>query len=771
MKNKKAQISVFIIIGIVIVVALSLFLYFATEQTEKKMEQYQLEDIPEEVQPIRSYITTCINDIGVKAIFELGKHGGYIDPEDAILTGKELKFDENNPTESDGISFFNTKVPYWLHMKSSNQCIECEYSKNIPSIQKIESQINQYIENKIDQCINSYSSFTKEGFQITEITTPHPKTMIREKDIIINMEFELTVEKNGRKTNMKKFTTQIPFALKETLQLAFDITKSFYTIQIPEELTMHLISIYSGMDTKEDLPPIAGTSRETKRKIWHITSTKQKVSEVISNHISLMNFANSLNNQPVVGESELNPLYPFNIGINTSQELIKKHEVKANYLDWPMYIDINPKEDDILIPSQEEYLGIQGYDFFEESPYGFEPYHLRIYNFYYDIAYPLIIELREPQAFNGEGYSFFFAHEVNIKENLNLKNYLAGSAKIPLILDKVNFERHFKETELEITPAELFPEGLIDNAYFTQTDDGTYPFNNEETLFCDKDQRITKEHIIFAKNAETKEDISEVDLFFGCGRYKQCKIHYTEFIESINKTAVIAKLPVCEGGHIFGRKKGYFGIPKFISTKANIGSNITINMEPIKTVKINIKTKDPKDIDTSQILATNKSINLVVSRLKGDDPFYRPFNQKAFFIGNGEENIQKIDLIPGEYMITARYIDPEGFVIKAGAEIIEIPGSDPISLPEEDQEFIPAQLGGTMIGEETITELHPKGSWTVTREDLAYAGNTIEFYALKFKKPSTFTEMTESAKVEEYSQLFRDKLEPAYYYDFNTEES
>src|SRR5574341_43757 len=75
----KAQITIFIIIGLLVVIAFGITLYaaskmgtrFETRETQQRVEQLG-------IQPIQDYVTTCLSLAVTDALGLIGKQGGVI---------------------------------------------------------------------------------------------------------------------------------------------------------------------------------------------------------------------------------------------------------------------------------------------------------------------------------------------------------------------------------------------------------------------------------------------------------------------------------------------------------------------------------------------------------------------------------------------------------------------------------------------------------------------------------------------------------------------
>ena len=89
--------------------------------------------------------------------------------------------------------------------------------------------------------------------------------------------------------------------------------------------------------------------------------------------------------------------------INLSNTRSRKIDVDFSYLDWwPMYLNINDQE--VLMANK--------YDSFLLAFIG-----LNEYVFYYDFSFPVWVTLTDPDAFNGDGFTFNFALEANLRKN------------------------------------------------------------------------------------------------------------------------------------------------------------------------------------------------------------------------------------------------------------------------------------------------------------------------------------------------------------------
>ena len=77
--SKRSQVSFFIILAILIVIAIAIFFIFKMKITEEGKEK-----ISPEIAPIYSFVENCIKDTGEDSIFFIGQTGGYfVNPEES----------------------------------------------------------------------------------------------------------------------------------------------------------------------------------------------------------------------------------------------------------------------------------------------------------------------------------------------------------------------------------------------------------------------------------------------------------------------------------------------------------------------------------------------------------------------------------------------------------------------------------------------------------------------------------------------------------------
>ncbi len=627
MKNKKAQITMFIIIGIVILIVAGIFLSIrSTQQPPPEKIMKQVIEIPVEFQPLNDFVESCISKTAKEGIIKIGFHGGYID------TNKYgIKANPVNPTESNAFLFnpndLESSIPYWYYFKSNNKCEEgCGCGSEQPRLHKkqgdpnIEKQLEGYIDDNIDICLNNFKEFKSQGF---EITTGNPKTTvtIRNNDVMIYVKYKLEAKKSTARFEIDEFIKTIPVELKKIYELAEEIKKyqanSTIGLYIEKWTIEQLASFGFGLN-KNRLPPIADSSLDPGAKpVYWI---KQKVKDDITNNmlplytpfLTVFNTRNYINyNYNLVGSFYDKAILPI---ISPTNSSYKNLDVTFNYFNWwPIYFDITGRG----VRGQ-----IIGPEPFSSSFFNF--LKIKRYNFYYDISYPVLVDIYSPAAFNGEGLHFYIGLETNIRNN---------------------------------EPLKCEGPGLTEYA------------SAFGSLFCNFNQRcsnITIETI----DAKTNTPLDNVNIFYSTGS-ESCDQGFTEVQN--NKALLKTSLPQCVGTacSLNAVKQGYWYYLKTYAVRCDTtggvcldddvlcnGESLRIKMEPYRNNNIIIMKKKMikqgrKDwiFDNTPLKILDNEYALISLEKIKDHPSEEDLVLAGMFYGNQTSINILPGLVPGNYKL------------------------------------------------------------------------------------------------------------------------
>ena len=418
LSNKRGQVTVFIIIGILILFTFAGIMYFNKTVIKEDITAEGnpvIADVPQEFQPIKAYTDNCLKQIGERGLLVLGEQSGYIYPE---LLGE---YSVSAPTDSDGLNLEPLKVPYWHYNKLRNSEGKIEYVSLQPQLSadddpemSVEAQLSRFVEEKLDGCLNDYAAFSNQGFEVsyTEEQAKEGIVTVGENTVNFWLKMQFTAKKGEAEYEFTQFYVKLPLRLKHYYEVAEEIRAAEINTSFLERQALNLITIYSAVDP-EKLPP---TDEMTFGSIpaiyWNELDVKGKVEDLLSSNVPLLRYLGSDNfyryeYQPdSAAVLDLTTLYQKNYdNMILPLELGQGVNVNFNYFGWPTYFQTNSKAGTIQ-PSPTRVSFPLLIDFTTNHYYTS-----------YDISYPVLVSIEDPLALNGKGYTFNFALESNVRNN------------------------------------------------------------------------------------------------------------------------------------------------------------------------------------------------------------------------------------------------------------------------------------------------------------------------------------------------------------------
>ena len=188
-RNHRGQITIFIIVAIVIVVAGILFFIFREDIMTRFVSQ---ED------KIVLFVENCVEDTGKDAIHSISENSGYFNLPEFSTSGG---------------------IPYYYSDGKSY----------MPSKEIIEEQISNYMNTLLGFCFNDFADFPE--FEITEGET-ETQTRIKDEEIILNVRSLLTIKKEEGVT---RFDKPIEVRIPVRLGLVYDSIEEIIQEQLTHE--------------------------------------------------------------------------------------------------------------------------------------------------------------------------------------------------------------------------------------------------------------------------------------------------------------------------------------------------------------------------------------------------------------------------------------------------------------------------------------------------------------------------------------------------------
>jgi hypothetical protein len=604
--QKRGQITVFIIIGIVIVLVVALVLYATREQAVAPLEEERVEvaKVSAELRPVQDFVQTCLYTVAKDGLDIIGSRGGYLKP--------TQRYNPYEPTAGDAVQFAPDSeliIPYWWHMNSDNSCHGgCQFASERPGIEQIERQLDQYVAGELPKCLGTFEQFRKQQLIVTPTGAPQPETRITRGNVIVKLALPLDIAKNGEATPMREFVTELPVRFLELYTLGSNITSLQAEFSFLERATRALIDVF-GRAEENALPPV--TEMEFGFGIgttWTEYDVQNRLAEMLTSYIPLLKVMNTRNYRfipsPAGADKEFYEVM-YNRGFTVP--LLEQHrdvEVKFAYLPWwKPHLDLN---------CNGQLCQSDGFSTTLGPMFG-----VRRYTFAYDASYPVLVEVKSPDAYGGEGFTLRFFLEANMRNNVPVAT-------------------------AEPLPAVLLPE--------------------QNSMLCDADQR-TGGNLTVNVRASSGEAVDKAHILFRCGT-ETCNLGESE--AGLLKTT----LPRCIGGFLSASHRRYGPAVKPLDVLDASDKAADLIMDSPYEVDFTVKKWLLKkqgvswDLDTSAQEEQGPRENTVIMLARDGAPFEEPvtvfgevcgspFAKAPIPCGNPPSDTSKdVRLYAGRYHVT-----------------------------------------------------------------------------------------------------------------------
>lgn len=678
-KSKGAQITVFIIIGIVLLFSSALIIYIKNKVTDTSIAPTIITNTPEDLDGLKKYIEECLYTTGKEAIKLISYQGGYISPEDS-----EIKGNVQTPTEdANGLylepDIKNRLIPYYSYLKSENTCSDCQFVKSIPPLTKVstsdddksmESQISRYVEDNLWYCIKDFNTFKERGFAINELEQVQVKTTIAREDVTITADWPIEAGTDKLKT-IDMFFVKLPVRLKQVYDFADEFIKSQINVSYFETNMMNLITYGQGDDL---LPPTADfTFLEGESRKWSFKEVKEKLADIIEIYTPGLRMRNTLNGYRYFYSKTMVQSAMDKMIIDTFEDKGYPFYVDFSYSKkWPIYFDISPRQGDSIRGSTMGGFGVL-------SLIGIA---LNQYDFQYDVSYPVLVSILDPEAFQGEGLIYQFAFETNIRSNRPLKG-----------------------------------------DFYVVSVQGA-----QKSYACDEAQKNSGNITIITKDSRTDKYLDDVSVKFSFSG-EECPVGTTNKNEE-GISSLKSQFPIGIGSLLVSKKPEYLSKRELFAAGKDKTAEMEIKLDPLieKNIivkKYTINKKGCKDGRwnlnyTAKALEQDETVNIFINKIETFDSPDKIYN--SLIINGSLDKNYSLKLGPGLYEATIDMILYKN---------ITIPEQEDCEKHGDEKECVTMEEVSMYPYSEGHLELKDKSIFNITKRDL-YSNTTLIFYAIGY---------------------------------------
>ncbi len=587
--GKKAQVTIFIILGILLVLALILILAFKEEIVTFKPGEL----IPTSKGKVEQFISACIETAGNDAVEKVGIQGGYITiPNDiASDTSRHL---QTSPF---------TQVPYWAYGATVD----------IPSLDEIKQQIDQYVETHVRDCLLQTEAF-QETYTLIEKSPIQADTNIVNNKVIFNVRWNVEIRNQIGDviTELIEHSAESPIKLKKAYDTSVQIVQQEMQTLKLEDITQDLIAL------EHPNVPVAGMELQCRPKTWQVSTVKSTLQDLLRINLRQL----KVKGTEFVEFPEEFPYYQnhyvWDMGDEFSQSDIS---VTFNYdNNYPFQFQVTPVKGNTMSSnmlgggSLLSYLCVQNW------------------KFTYDVVYPVLVKVRDDST----GYIFMTGMTVHLIRNMPNRGSFV-MARPSNSLDFATDEKYCSDARVPMT-----------------------------VLTWEKVQND-------AQGIYDTEPLSNVNVSLTCLKYR-CEMGKTtfNFAQSGYQSGLSLNFPHCVGGIMRGEKNGYKEDWKRVVTEA--GSQVDLYLTPLlkvplPTFKVVKYAMDQPTTTPPQPLAADETALVQLTLRKPDDLPDTPFHQSTFTVSESldsrlaeQQNVELLAKADFTYELKIDLFDERKFI-------------------------------------------------------------------------------------------------------------
>ncbi len=183
--KKKSQITLFIILGLFLVMGAAFLIYTNTQRIEQEFI---------DTSSVKHYTQKCLEEAAEITIAISGLRGGFME----------------QPTDRMSLPGFDTVYLYSSGLRNvlTKEIIQREFSRMYPIPVEV---------------VCTYDFFEKQGFDIS-VGNVTSDLIIRDEDILLNVDYPLTVKQGDSVSEFSKFTMKFPIRLNYMIETINNVT-------------------------------------------------------------------------------------------------------------------------------------------------------------------------------------------------------------------------------------------------------------------------------------------------------------------------------------------------------------------------------------------------------------------------------------------------------------------------------------------------------------------------------------------------------------------
>ncbi len=179
MGHKRAQITIFMILGLLILIGVISWYAFLGSKKVQVYEDYSSQGMAADIAPINSFITSCVERTAREGLVYISAHGGYYDVGDPYFDA-------------------DIDIPFYFY----------EGRSYLPDLGTIEAELSSYVADNLPSCLLDLKDFEDQGFKVSSEGTPKVNSTIS-SSISVYADIPVVISKGGSEYRPDTFSAKI----------------------------------------------------------------------------------------------------------------------------------------------------------------------------------------------------------------------------------------------------------------------------------------------------------------------------------------------------------------------------------------------------------------------------------------------------------------------------------------------------------------------------------------------------------------------------------
>ena len=224
---KKGQITIFIILGIILLLLVGISIYVFQRVSKERLESAKLVSL--EPATVTDYVSSCLRITARDGIYLLASQGGYINPLGDPKYGDQGDYQRLHYALEEG------PIPYVVDGKQTR----------LRPLEDMTQALSRYVAVELKNCMN-FSAFEEQGwtiqqpdidwqsigFNFNKATIPYSAETVQVAttarldagDVVVRATYPLHFNRDGQSFTVSQFSTTLPYRLALLQKIAASLT-------------------------------------------------------------------------------------------------------------------------------------------------------------------------------------------------------------------------------------------------------------------------------------------------------------------------------------------------------------------------------------------------------------------------------------------------------------------------------------------------------------------------------------------------------------------